>query len=439
MRPFRSGLADTGLTRPSTPQGIDPKTGRPKAWTVAALTRHLKDTIERGYGSVWVEGEISNFKVYGSGHIYFTLKDESAQLSAVIWRASAERLKYLPKDGDRVLVGGRLTVYEQRGQYQLVVDKLEPLGLGDLAAAFEQLKRKLDAEGLFAPERKRPLPAFPRRVGIVTSPTGAALHDLLRVIFGRWPMEIVLAGVRVQGAEAAGEIVAAIRAMNELPPDERPDVLIVGRGGGSLEDLWAFNEEPVARAIVASEIPVVSAVGHEIDFTIADFAADLRAATPSHAGEITVPRLDHTRERLAGLSAALPLALTTRVELARERLNVIEQSYALRHPEQRVAMARQRIDELTQRLGTASQRVVERLRERISSGAGQLDALSPLRVLERGYSITRDEQGRLIRSTEGLAAGATIQTRVADGEFQSEIKTVTHRKRKEGTTTKSPD
>ncbi len=208
-----------------------------------------------------------------------------------------------------------MTVYEQRGQYQLVAEKLEPLGVGDLAAAFEQLKRKLDAEGLFAEERKRPLPAFPRRIGIVTSPTGAALQDLLRVIFGRWPMELILAGVRVQGAEAAGEIVAAIAALNALPLEQRPDVLIVGRGGGSLEDLWAFNEEPVARAIAASGIVVVSAVGHEIDFTIADFAADLRAATPSHAGELTVPRLDQTREHLAGLGAALPLALTQRLRV----------------------------------------------------------------------------------------------------------------------------
>src|SRR4051812_22517956 len=277
---MRRGLSDPSVLR-SSPSERDPETGKPKAYSVSQLTRLIKDQIERNFGSLWVEGEISNFKCYSSGHCYFTLKDESSQLPAVMWRASVERLRFMPEDGKKVLAQGRLSVYEPRGAYQIIVERLEPLGIGDLAAAFEQLKTKLAAEGLFDDERKRPLPRYPRRIGIVTSPTGAAIQDLLKVIFNRWPADILLAGVRVQGDEAAAEIVDAIRLMSRLNERDRPDVLIVGRGGGSLEDLWAFNEEPVARAIVASEIPVISAVGHEVDFTISDFAADVRAATPS--------------------------------------------------------------------------------------------------------------------------------------------------------------
>ena len=416
------GLFDTGLKRPAAPDA-DPKTGRPGAWTVTQVTRHLKDCIERGYPNLWVEGEISNFKVYGSGHIYFTLKDEGAQLSSVIWRASAERLRFVPEDGAKVLAHGRLSVYEPRGSYQFLVDKLEPLGIGDLAAAFEQLKKKLAAEGLFDDALKRPIPKFPTRIGIVTSPSGAAVRDLIKVIFARWPAELIVAGVRVQGTGAAAEIVAAIQALNALDDSQRPEVLIVGRGGGSIEDLWAFNEEPVARAIRASEIPVISAVGHEVDFTIADFVADLRCATPSHAGECVVPRLDECIDRLDGFKAALPQALETRLELARQRLESIAQSYALRHPEQRIAMLRQRLDDLTQRLEPAPERLLQTLKNRAAALAGKLDTLSPLRVLQRGYTVTRRaEDDAVLRSASEIEIGARIKTLLADGEIESEVR-----------------
>jgi exodeoxyribonuclease VII large subunit len=415
------GFFDTGISRPPVPQN-DPKTGKPKAWTVTQLTRHIKDCIERGYQNVWVEGEVSNFKCYSSGHCYFTLKDDGAQLPAVMFRSAAERLKFAPEDGKKVLAQGKLSVYEARGQYQIIVERLEPLGIGDLAAAFEQLKKKLAAEGLFDEERKRPIPVFPRCIGIVTSPTGAAIQDLLKVIFNRWPARIVLAGVRVQGEGACGEIVQAIRMMNRLPNADRPEVLIVGRGGGSLEDLWAFNEEPVARAIFDSEIPIISAVGHEVDFTIADFVADIRAATPSHAGEMVVPRLDGVIDQLDVLRAQLPEALLRRLDLARQRLDSIEQSYALRHPEERIFMLRQRLDDLGSRLIPAGDRYVCAARERIAGAAGRLHSLSPLKVLERGYSVTtRTRDGKLVQSIEDVAANDEIRTRVKDGVVVSKV------------------
>jgi exodeoxyribonuclease VII large subunit len=418
---FRRGLFDTGLRRPPPPEN-DPKTGKPKPWTVTALTLHIKDCIERSLGAVWLEAEVSNLKGYSSGHLYFTLKDKGAQISGVMWRSAAERLRFIPKDGQFVLVSGRLTVYETRGQYQLVVERMEPLGIGDLAIAFEQLKEKLSAEGLFAAERKRPIPLYPKRIGIVTSPTGAAIQDLLKVIQTRWPMDIVLAPVRVQGDGAAKEIAEAIQLFNEMEIRERPDVLIIGRGGGSIEDLWCFNEEIVARAIYESLIPIISAVGHEIDFTIADFVSDVRAATPSHAGELVVSRLDDIIEHLDALRAALPVALLRRVTLARERLHHIAASYALRHPEQRIAILRQRLDDLAARLQPAGQHAIQSARDRMVALAGQLESLSPLKVLVRGYSVTLiDEDGRLVRSVKDVVAGTRLRTRLRDGSITSSV------------------
>ncbi|HYG77433.1 MAG TPA: exodeoxyribonuclease VII large subunit [Planctomycetota bacterium] len=418
---MRRGFLDTGLTRPPQPER-DPKTGKQKAWTVTAITKHIKDCIERGYTNIWVEGEVSNFKCYGSGHCYFTLKDDGAQLPAVMWRTAAERLKFVPQDGTKVLAQGRLSVYEPRGAYQMVVERMEPLGIGDLAAAFEQLKKKLAAEGLFETSRKRPIPRFPQRIGIVTSPSGAAIQDLLKVIYARWPADIILAGVKVQGEGAAEEIAHAIGQMNILRGDKRPDVLIVGRGGGSLEDLWCFNEEIVARAIFDSEIPVISAVGHEVDFTIADFVADVRAATPSHAGEMVVPRLDDVIDQLDALRSALPQALLRRVEIARRRLEGIEQSYALRHPEERIAVLRQRLDDISSRLIPAGERRVCAAREAMAQLAGRLESLSPLRVLDRGYSVTlRTKDGKVVRSISDVADGEEIRTRVKDGELLSRV------------------
>ena len=423
MPPFRRGLTDYGLNRPAAPK-VDPATGKPKAWTVTQVTRLIKDCIEKNISGVWVEGEISNFKAYGSGHCYFTLKDDGAQLPCVLWRAAAERLAFMPEDGAKVLAQGRISVYEPRGQYQLVVDRLEPLGAGALAVAFEQLKRKLAAEGLFDDDRKRPIPRFPACIGIVTSPTGAAIQDLLKVIFNRWPANIIIAGVRVQGDGAAAEIAAAIRQMNRLSVANRPDVLIVGRGGGSLEDLWAFNEEPVARALAASEIPTISAVGHEVDFTIADFVADVRAATPSHAGEMVVPLYSELRERLEGLRGLLPAALLRRVDVARDRLDAIEQSYALRHPETRLATLRQRLDDLSARVLPAGERRIRSGREAMASFTGRLESLSPLNVLERGYSVTTRDDGKVVRKIEDVQAGESIRTRVGGGVILSRVEHV---------------
>ena len=417
---LRRGFSDYGLTRPATPK-IDPATGKPKAYTVSQITRCIKDCVEKSVGSVWVEGEISNFKAYGSGHCYFTLKDDGAQLPCVLWRAAAERLAFMPEDGAKVLAQGRVSVYEPRGQYQLVVERMEPLGAGALAVAFEQLKRKLAAEGLFDESRKRPLPRFPRCIGIVTSPTGAAIQDLLKVIFNRWPANIVIAGARVQGEGSAAEIVAALQRIHRLRGPDRPDVLIVGRGGGSLEDLWAFNEEPVARAIAASKIPTISAVGHEVDFTIADFVADVRAATPSHAGEMVVPLYAECRDRLEGLRALLPAALLRRVEVARDRLEAIDQSYALRHPEGRIAGLRQRLDDLSARLVPAGERRLCAARESVARMAGNLESLSPLKVLERGYSVTLRADGSLVKSIRDVKAGELLRTRVGDGAIVSRV------------------
>jgi len=416
---LRRGLIDYGISRPPQP---GPQAERPKAWTVSQLTRHVKECIENNFGSVWVEGEISNARTFTSGHCYFTLKDESAQLPAVLWRDAAARLRFTPQDGKKVLACGHLTVYEARGAYQLIVERLEPLGIGDLAAAFEQLKQKLAAAGLFDEARKKPLPRFPRRIGIVTSPSGAAIQDMLKIIFSRWPADVILAGVRVQGEGAAAEIAQAIATLNALPPADRPDVLIVGRGGGSLEDLWAFNEEAAARAIAASRIPVISAVGHEVDFTISDFVADVRAATPTHAAELVVPDLQEVRERLGALSTALPSGLRQRLENARQRLAGLAGSYAFRRPEERVAALRQRLDDLFSRLAPAGERRLAVARDRMAALAERLESLSPLRILERGYSLTtRDRDGKIVRSPLDVAAGENLRTRVRDGVVFSRV------------------
>lgn len=429
---MRRGFFDPGAPRAAGKnrqrQPLDPESGKPRALTISEITREIKTIVEAGFPSVWVEGEISNFKCYASGHFYFTLKDAGAQLPAVMFRASAERLSFVPEDGAHVLAKGRLSVYEPRGAYQFMAERMEPMGLGNLAAAFERLKAKLAAEGLFDEDRKRPIPRYPRRVGIITSPSGAAVRDLFKVIFARWPMEIVFCGVKVQGEGAKDEIADAIALMNRIPLDQRPDVLIVGRGGGSMEDLWAFNEEVVARALAASEIPTVSAVGHEVDFTIADFVADVRAATPSHAGEMTVPVFEDTIDFLDLLRAALPAALLQRVDVARNRLKAIEQSYALRHPEERFAILRQRLDDLQARLGPAGERRSQRERERIALLAARLESLSPLGTLQRGYSIAqRGADRKVLNSIADIAAGEKLLTRLADGDIESTITAKTPR------------
>lgn len=411
------GLFDP-VRRSSKPGGDPPERER-EALSVSDLTRRIKGLLEGQLPPLWVEGEISNFKTYTSGHCYFTLKDAAAQLSCVLWRSAAAKLRFEPRDGMQVLAQGRVSVYEPRGQYQFVVERLEASGVGALAAAFEALKAKLEAEGLFDPARKRPLPLYPRRIALVTSPSGAAIRDMFKVIARRWPkLELIIAPVPVQGEGAAAKIAAAIRAVNAA---RCADVMIVGRGGGSLEDLWAFNEEVVARAIAASEIPVVSAVGHEVDFTIADFVADVRAATPSQAGELVVPEYAAVLEHLNRLQAALPEALVARVELARERLRALAGSWALRHPEERLQQHRQRLDELQERLSLGGRRMRRDAGERIGALAARLDALSPLRVLERGYSVTQRADGRMVRSLADAPPGTGLVTRLRDGRVISKV------------------
>ncbi len=408
---------------------------------VRDLTRLIRSTLEEAFGQVWVEGEISNLRQPGSGHLYFTLKDEAAQIDAVLFRGDQRHLAAPLQNGQRVQVFGAVTVYEPQGRYQVVVRRVRPAGQGSLQEQFEALKKRLAAEGLFDEARKKPLPLLPRRIGIVTSPTGAAIRDILNILNRRFPnLHIQIAPVRVQGAGSAAEIAAAIRLFNEQAAAE---VLIVGRGGGSIEDLWAFNEEIVARAMAASSIPVISAVGHETDFTIADFVADLRAPTPSAAAELVVGRRDAFEERLAGHRTALRRLLKTRwLELSR-RLAAVRGHYTLAHPHLLLRPFRQRMDTLRGRLidgarttaRQAAQRVdllhltlphllrrrMDRARAALDREARRLTALNPTAVLQRGYSITWDADGRVLTEAGALRPGAILRTRLARGLVESEV------------------
>ncbi len=413
-----------------------------KVYKVAELTRLVRAVLESELGEVWVEGELSNVRKPASGHWYFTLKDASAQLRCVLFRGDRNGALAQPEDGLKVRVFGRITVYEAGGQYQLVARKLKAAGRGDLQAAFEALKEKLRREGLFEAARKRPLPRLPRHIGVVTSPTGAAIRDIFSVLLRRFPnIHLLLAPVKVQGPGAAEEIAAALDALNARGG---LDALIVGRGGGSLEDLWPFNEEIVARAIARSAIPVISAVGHEIDFTISDFVADLRAPTPSAAAELVIGRKADFEREISGLFDRLVGALRRRALEFRSRFDRAAGSYVFREPgniaargrdrlarlglqmttelRRAVAAAQQRVDESDFRLA-ACMREACRARALVLRGhEAQLQALSPLAVLERGYSMTLGPDGRVIRSPSDVSAGDRISTRLARGTIESEVK-----------------
>lgn len=390
-----------------------------KPLTVSELTRRIRETLEDTFGSVWIEGELTNIRRPTSGHVYLSLKDDRAQISAVMWRGMATRLPFALEDGMAVVAQGEITVYEPRGQYQIVLRQIMPRGVGALQLAFAQMKERLEKEGLFDPARKRPLPLIPRRVGIATSSSGAAVQDMLRTILTRFPpARVVVRPCRVQGKGAAEEIAQSIRDLNALA---EVDVIIVGRGGGSLEDLWAFNEEPVARAIFASRAPVVSAVGHEIDVTISDLVADRRALTPTDAGQIVVPELSQLKGSLRQTHSLLAQALRRRVGAARERLDGLARSYVFRRPLDQVRRAEQRVDDLGQRMARRAETQVPMLRQRLDSLSARLNALGPENVLARGYSITRDAEGKLVRRADALAEGDRIRTRVSDGEFESQV------------------
>ena len=393
-------------------------------FTVAELTNQIKGVLEGTFPSIWVSGEMSNLSRPSSGHIYFTLKDESAQIRAVIWRNLAARLNFDLVDGLEVVCRGDVEVYAPRGSYQLILRELEPKGLGALQLAFRRLHTQLAAEGIFDDTHKKPLPRFPRRIAVVTSPSGAAIRDLWEVMRRRWSdIEVLLIPSRVQGEGAADEIVRGIETANRLT--NPPDLLIVCRGGGSIEDLWCFNEEQVVRAIHASALPVVSAVGHEIDVTLSDLVADVRALTPSEAGEIVLPSLTETERRLGELRRRLALALRRQSVQARARLEAIAERRLLRHPEQRIHDAWHRLEELDQRNSRALRHCLQRADERVGSLAAQLESLSPLAVLARGYSLTRrTRDGQLIQQADTLTVGEEITTTVDRGEILSRVESV---------------
>jgi exodeoxyribonuclease VII large subunit len=398
---------------PLVPPGV-------KVLSVSELTQEIKGLVEDGFASVWVSGEVSNFSRASSGHLYLTLKDNGAQMKAVIWRSAAMRLRFDPHDGLEVLARGRVSVYPPRGEYQFVIEAVQPKGLGALELAFRQLREKLSRLGYFAPERKKRLPRFPSRIALVTSPGGAAIRDMLEILGRRWPAaEVWVCPVRVQGDGAAQEVVAAIGLLNRV---RVVDLIIVGRGGGSAEDLWAFNEECVAHAIYRSRIPVVSAVGHEIDVTIADLVADRRALTPSEAAELAAPDRLELLQGIRQWDGQLRASLWQQLEDARGRLLDLAQRRAFCLPLERIRDLERRIEDWGDRLQRVIGQSVSRSRDQLKARAAQLESLSPLNVLGRGYSLTRRETDQVVvRSPEQVQPGDRLVTYIQQGRIVSRV------------------
>jgi exodeoxyribonuclease VII large subunit len=466
IRKRQSRLSKSTLTPERAPEAstqLEAENAQPQVYSVSRLTRDIRAIMEAAFDSVWVEGEISNFRTVASGHSYFVLKDDKAQVRCVLFKGYRAGIKFQPEDGDQVLMFGRITVYDARGEYQIITESLEPRGLGALQKAFEQLKEKLDKEGLFEEEIKKPLPAFPWKIGVVTSSTGAAVRDILNVMRRRNPkVSVLLCPAKVQGEGSAGEIAQSIRDLNTV---EDVEVIIVGRGGGSLEDLWAFNEEEVARAIFASRIPVVSAVGHEIDFTISDFVADLRAPTPSAAAELTVPVLNDVVKNIRSLTGELLEAILQKVEAYRDFLNRLMDRRFFHQPKEIFSPHVQRLDELdgrmvrsleqgliihqqrledrkhrliqaspknriqllAEKLTGLQNRAVQNMRnqvrfskERFEGFLKNLNAVNPLAILERGYSIcSKDEKS--LKNSSGIKPGDKVEIRLAKGELDCTV------------------
>ncbi len=462
-----SGLFDQPFEdEPPAREENEPPRPRRRIVTVAELTAGIRASLESGFGELWVEGEISNCRVWNTGHVYFTLKDQTAQLKAVMFRSAYRYLKFKIDDGIHVVARGRLSVYEPKGEYQLVCEHLEPQGRGALQLAFEQLKRKLHAEGLFATARKRPIPALPRKIGIVTSLDGAALKDIIKVLSRRHPnAHLVVRPVRVQGDGAGEDIARALKAITRVPG---VDVVIVGRGGGSIEDLWAFNEEILARAIAASPVPVISAVGHEVDVTIADFVADLRAPTPSAAAEMVVTGKEESSARIDRLQGRLEAAMRAGIQRRRQVLHVLTSRRGLAGWQVRVAMQGRHVSELTHalrraatglvarrtreqqlraarleardvrrslavvrsrldgaeaRLAATGARAIERAHARLASAAGRLESLSPLGVLARGYAVCWNSQRTaIIRDADTVGPGDHVRVTLHNGELDCEVR-----------------
>ncbi|MBI5142150.1 MAG: exodeoxyribonuclease VII large subunit [Nitrospirae bacterium] len=393
--------------------------GKRETLSVSGLTHVIKTLLEGQIGYVWIEGEISNFKAhFSSGHLYFSLKDDKAQIKAVMFRQQARAMKFQPADGQKVVALGRISVYEPRGEYQLVIDRMEPAGIGELQLAFLQLREKLEKEGLFTPERKRPIPSLPRRVGVVTSPGGAAIRDFLNVARRRFAnIDILVSPASVQGDAARFEIASAIGALNRAGGI---DVIVVTRGGGSIEDLWAFNTEEVARAIAASAIPVISAVGHEVDFTIADFVADLRAPTPSAAAEILVKSKEEFVYRLASLRARLEQSIKNHI--SRRRALLASETRAMPDPVRYIRERAQRVDEMTARMEAVTRNRLALTRKGFENLAGRLSALNPLAVLNRGYAIvSRLPDRKPVTSASQVKQGDRLDIRLRQGNISAEV------------------
>lgn len=393
----------------------------PQILSITEVNDYIRSMMDRDalLNSVAVKGEISNYKMYPSGHHYFTLKDDSAALKCVMFKGNAMRLRFRPENGMKVIAIGKISVYPRDGAYQLYCTAMTVDGVGDLHAAFEQLKKKLSAQGLFDPEHKKPIPKYPGTIGIITSSAGAAVHDMLRILRKRYPLtQVRLLPVRVQGAEAPGEIAAAIDYANRFA---LADLLIVGRGGGSIEDLWAFNEEIVAHAIYRSQIPVISAVGHEPDVTISDYVADLRAATPSNAAELAVPDQENLRQQLDAISMQLASALTRQVKTARNHWKLLSSSAALQSPEVYIQQQRKGVAHLQTRMIAAQSNSLHKCRQRFLSSTAKLDAMSPLKVLTRGYAMVSSVQGDVIRSVKQIAVGNVLSVSLSDGVIHASV------------------
>ena len=385
--------------------------------TITALNEYIRGKMDSDslLNAVAVKGEISNYKLYPSGHHYFTLKDESSALKCVMFKGNALRLRFRPENGMKIIAMGKVSVFPRDGAYQLYCTAMAMDGVGDLYAAFEQLKKKLQAQGLFDPAHKKPIPKFPGTIGIITSSAGAAVHDMLRILNKRYPLaKVRLLPVRVQGVEAPGEIAAAIRYANY---HNLADLLIVGRGGGSIEDLWAFNEEVVAHAIYESRIPVISAVGHEPDVTISDFVADLRAATPSNAAELAVPDRDALTQALDSMAAAMATALNRQIKAHQQHLDVLSKSPALQSPTGYFDQKQRQLELLQNRLLAAENQNIARHSQRYIALTAKLDAMSPLKVLTRGYSMAQNEAGEVIRSVSQVERGQRIGISLSDGKL----------------------
>ena len=397
-------------------------------FSVSELTQNIRMVLEGAFPEAWVEGEISNFKKHTSGHMYFSLKDDNAVLNCVLFRFVNKNIKFKLETGMKVICFGRVSVYDKRGQYQFYVDKLEPKGIGALQMAFEQLKNKLQKEGLFDAARKKPMPYLPTRVGIVTSSTGAAIRDIINVTKRRFQnVELILNPARVQGQGAEEEIARAIYEFNEFnksaPEGRKIDVLIIGRGGGSLEDLWAFNEEIVARAIFASDIPVISAVGHEVDTTISDFVADKRAPTPSAAAELVIPRKEDLLTKLDGLTDRLDGAMIDKIAFLKEQVKGLSESYILKQPINIIEQYQQNVDDLAHSLELQTGHILDLKNAAFFTICGKLDMLSPFKVLSRGYSITTHiAAGKILKDVKNLKKGDRVRTRLEKGTFISQVK-----------------